>query len=148
MPEIDRRRFLQVLVVSAATTSTLTSCSGSNGSEPEAFGEVSAGNVSEVQLGVVKAVPGAPVFVGRDSSGVYAMTSTCTHEGCDMAADGTVTSNIVCGCHNSAFDLNGNVVHGPASRPLVHFAVDIAVDGSVTIHGDKPVSSSVRAAVG
>src|SRR5512142_904478 len=112
MSDFSRRRFLQVMVASAAT-SAIASCSGNNDSAPEAFGDVSAGNVSELQVGMVRAVPGAPVFVGRDSAGVYAMTSTCTHQGCDMASDGTVTTTIVCHCHDSAFDLNGNVVRGP-----------------------------------
>jgi Rieske Fe-S protein len=146
MSEFDRRRFLQVMVASAAT-SAIAGCAGSNDSSPEAFGDVSAGSLSELQVGMVRAVPGAPVFVGRDSGGIYAMTSTCTHQGCDMASDGTVTTTIVCPCHGSAFDLNGEVVKGPAPSPLTHFAVDISLDGTVTVHGGTTVSSSTRTLV-
>lgn len=40
----------------------------------------------------------------------------CTHQGCAAAVqDGT---QIVCPCHGSRFDANGNVINGPAARPL------------------------------
>jgi cytochrome b6-f complex iron-sulfur subunit len=145
MSDLSRRRFLEVLVASAAaSTGALSACSGQNDSTPEAFGDAKAGNIADLQVGTVRAVAGAPVFIGHDEAGVYAMTSTCTHEGCDMSSDGTVTNRIICQCHGSEFDLNGGVVRGPASLPLTHFAVDIASDGTITVRGGTKVGPSTR----
>jgi cytochrome b6-f complex iron-sulfur subunit len=143
--ELSRRCFLQVLAASAAGSAGALACSaGNNGGDPEAFGDVSAGNVSALQVGTGKTVPGAPAFICRDNNGLYAMTSTCTHAGCDMASNSTLTSLIQCDCHGSQFDLNGNVTRGPASSPLTHFAVTLASDGTITVHGATKVAASTR----
>ena len=145
---LTRRYFLQVLAATAATSAgALEGCSGSNGGgDPEPFGDVTAGNVSAIQVGSVQSIPGAPAFIGRDNNGLYAMTSTCTHAGCDMKSAATVTSAITCGCHQSQFDLNGSVIRGPASKPLAHFAVEVAADGTITVHGGTQVGPDVRTA--
>jgi cytochrome b6-f complex iron-sulfur subunit len=151
MSDFSRRRFLQVLAAGAATTAAagaLSACSGQNGSSaPEPVGDVTAGNVSSLQEGTVKSVLGSAVFVGRDSNGVYAMTTTCTHAGCDMSSSQAISTRIVCSCHGSQFDLNGDVVNGPANSPLVHYAVTLAADGTITINGAQEVSASTRTPV-
>jgi Rieske Fe-S protein len=139
-----RRVFLRTTAAMGLTLG----CAGGSGSDPEAFGKVSAGNVSALPVGTLLAVAGAPVIVGRDASGLYAMTSTCTHEGCDMAADGSVdASGVFCGCHGSRFDPNGGVLRGPATAPLAHFAVSVDATGNVTVDGGAKVSASTRTAV-
>ena len=86
--------------------------------------------------------------IGRDSGGVYAMTLTCTHAGCDIGQTGSVgPQGLFCGCHGSEFDANGSVVRGPASRPLDHFAVTADSAGNLTIHGGQTVSAGTRLAV-
>jgi Rieske Fe-S protein len=142
-----RRRLLFHASIALGTTAA---CAGGNGSstEAEAFGSVSAGNVTDMPVGALRAVDGAPVLLGRDAKGLYAMTSTCTHEGCDMIADGRVSGNgVVCSCHGSTFDLNGNVTHGPATEPLAHFEVNVDAMGNVTVEGTKKVGASTRTAV-
>ncbi len=150
--DFSRRVFLKVLAAGAATSAgAIAGCSsGANSGQAEAFGDVTAGNVSALSVGDVKSVPGAPAFVGRDSNGVYAMTTTCTHQGCDLASDGMISHNpntITCECHGSVFNFDGSVNTGPASRPLEHFAVDVASDGTMTVHGGTTVAESVRTAV-
>jgi cytochrome b6-f complex iron-sulfur subunit len=151
MSEFSRRRFLQVLAAGAATTAAagaLSACSGQSGSgAPEPVGDVTAGNISSLQVGTVMSVPGAAVFVGRDSNGVYAMTTTCTHAGCDMSSGQAISTRIVCGCHGSQFDLNGDVVNGPANSPLVHYAVSVDASGAITVHGTQEVSAATRSPV-
>jgi Rieske Fe-S protein len=76
------------------------------------------------------------------------MTITCTHEGCDVAPSGSGSSaTLDCPCHGSRFDANGNVIRGPASAPLVHFAVEISAAGDITIHGGTQVGESTRTPV-
>jgi Rieske Fe-S protein len=146
--ELTRRYFLQVLAVGAASTAgAIAGCSGNNSTGPEAFGDVTAGNVSALQIGSVISVPGAPAFLGRDSGGLYAMTSICTHAGCDMAGGGPTTTTINCHCHGSQFSLTGNVLQGPAQNPLTHFAVTVGADGTITVHGGNKVDPTARTPV-
>ena len=145
-----RRHFLKVLAVAAATPSMSVALGGCGpGAGPVAVGDVAAGNVADLAVGTLKvAKPGEPVCIGRDAGGLYAMTLTCTHEGCDISTQGSVSSSgISCNCHGSRFDANGNVVRGPARDPLQHFAVSVDAQQNITIHGDMDVSSSTRTAV-
>jgi len=122
-----------------------TAC-GSSDASPKTFGDVSAGNKSALAVGAISAIPDAPAFICRDDKGIYAMTSTCTHQACDLK-DGTVSGGtITCSCHGSKFDATGNATHGPASGALQHFAVTIDGSGAITVHGGQEVASDVRVA--
>lgn len=59
--------------------------------------------------------------VMRDSGEIYALNLTCTHLGCTVTV---MPSEIVCPCHGSRFDLKGNVLKGPAERPLARYRVE------------------------
>jgi Rieske Fe-S protein len=109
---------------------------------PAQFGDVSAGNVSNLAVGSLKAVPGAPVCIGRDANGVYAMSLTCTHAGCEIS--GVSPAGLICFCHGSQFDSNGNVVRGPATQPLAHFVVTVDSSGVLTIHGSQAIAADQR----
>ncbi len=133
-----RRLFLKVLAAGP-----LLACSDAGG-DPRGFEDAAAGNVSATSVGTLVTVPNAPCILGRDKDGVYAMTNTCTHQGCDVSPSGNAIS---CPCHGSRFNANGAVLAGPASSPLVHFAVSLDADGNLTVHGQTRVSADVRTAV-
>ena len=133
-----RRTFLKVLAASP-----LLACSNNSGA-PASFGDVAAGNVSTTSVGMLTIVPNAPAILGRDQQGLYAMTITCTHEGCDCTPTGTT---LFCPCHGSRFSANGEVLQGPANTPLVHFSVSVDANGAITVHGASQVDASVRTAL-
>ena len=56
-------------------------------------------------------------------------SAVCTHTGCllNEIADGTIN----CPCHGSKFSLDGEVVNGPATRPLETIAVRVQGDSIV-----------------
>jgi len=144
---VSRRHFLQIIAATGAA-GAISACGHSDAS-PESFGDVPAGNVSALSVGSIQAVPKAPAYVARDANGIYAMTSTCTHAGCDMIASGSVSaSGIHCNCHGSVFDKDGNVTSGPANAALAHFEVSVDTTGAITVHGGKTVSQSTRVSVG
>ena len=60
---------------------------------------------------------GQPIIVVNDAGTVRAFHAVCTHEGCPLGWNPT-QHLIRCPCHGSAFDIKGQVVHGPAARPL------------------------------
>ena len=45
------------------------------------------------------------------------------------------------------FTFSGDVQTGPATRPLTHFKVDLATDGTITVHGGTTVDSTMRTPV-
>ena len=51
-------------------------------------------------------------------------SSHCTHLGCRI--NETEGERLICPCHGSAFDMEGNAVKGPAVRPLrsLDFTID------------------------
>ena len=140
----SRRRFLSVVGTTIAGA-PLLACSGAV-PEPAAIGQVDAGLTSSYPVGSLEPIGNVAVALGHDAAGFYALTLTCTHEGCNIAVDGAVSgSGIGCGCHGATFDANGRVTGGPAKADLTHFAVKIdSVTGAITIDGDTRVSASTR----
>lgn len=144
----SRRIALKVLAAGGAAGTLAGACSAPAGTEPSSVGTVQAGLVTDYPVGSLEPVGTLPLAVGRDANGLYAMTLTCTHAGCNMAVDGSVSpSGLFCSCHGSRFDANGGVTRGPAPDPLVHFAVTVDASGAITVHGDQTVAASVRTAV-
>ncbi len=138
-----RRKFLLL----AGSAGAASACSSPDTS-PVQVGDVAAGNAARLLVGSLETVGAYPVCIGRDAAGAYAMTLTCTHAGCDMGETGSVSpQGLRCGCHGSEFDINGDVVRGPATRPLVHFALTVDASGNLIIHSDQIVSPSQRLTV-
>lgn len=84
-------------------------------------------------------------FLIKDATGIYAMTAICTHMGCTVGLpSGT---HITCPCHGSQYDLGGANLVGPATAPLVHFAVSESTPGgALAVDVSQTVAASVRLA--
>ncbi len=71
-----------------------------------------------------------PVFLVRVDEGRYiALSSVCTHLGCQVRK---LQHALRCPCHGSTYDLEGNVLRGPAQRPLTRFRTEV-VEGGVAV---------------
>ncbi len=72
------------------------------------------------------------VFVMRFQDGFRAMSAVCTHLGCitRYQPDERI---IACPCHGSRFDLDGEVLAGPAPRPLPWFEMNVTSRGEILI---------------
>ncbi|GAB4346879.1 MAG: Rieske (2Fe-2S) protein [Candidatus Abyssubacteria bacterium] len=84
--------------------------------------------LAELPVGSAKVVryKGEPAIVVRmGERSIRALSAVCTHLGCIVKWDGA-KNMLVCPCHAAFFDLNGNVVGGPAPRPLTSFPIKIA----------------------
>ncbi|HEX9079794.1 MAG TPA: Rieske (2Fe-2S) protein [Desulfuromonadaceae bacterium] len=68
----------------------------------------------------------ARLAVIREKGELYALDLVCTHLGCTLAV---TPSGLTCPCHGSRFDREGNVLKGPADRPLKRYAVQVDRDG-------------------
>lgn len=74
---------------------------------------------------------GAPgtIALRRPAAGQYrAVLALCTHRGCELSA---LPQSYDCACHGSRFDLAGEVIEGPAERPLATLPVRAAEGGVV-----------------
>lgn len=68
------------------------------------------------------------VIVARvDANTLAACSAICTHKGCTVEYDAN-SKEWVCPCHGSQFSLDGQVVHGPAKRPLEQFTAVLGVE--------------------
>lgn len=77
---------------------------------------------------VLVALPGDRVVVIRKSATEYIVVSNiCTHAACTAHYDGS--SKMACPCHGSQFQLTGEVIRGPATRPLRAYTA--TVDGTI-----------------
>jgi Rieske Fe-S protein len=67
------------------------------------------------------------LLVRNSPTSVRAFNPICTHRQC-VVAFSAGDKKIKCPCHGSQFDLDGHVVHGPASRPLECYPAALADD--------------------
>ncbi len=80
-------------------------------------------------------------FVVRDADGLYAVSATCTHEGGTINLMG---SDYVCPRHGAVFDLDGNVVAGPARLPLPHLEMCTLDNGNIGVNPSVMVPQAQR----
>ncbi len=74
-------------------------------------------------------LPQHRVAVVREGSDFFALDLTCTHLGCTVKA---TPQGFACPCHGSRFGSGGNVVRGPAPRPLKRLGLERR-DGMIRI---------------
>ena len=87
----------------------------------------------------------AMTFVCRDAGGLYALTSVCPHERCEVTFKST-NKNFFCPCHGSIFDYNGEVTRGPAVVALDHYAACLTDAGNVAFDGNTTADPADRLA--
>jgi len=63
------------------------------------------------------------VIVVNNSDKISVYSSKCTHLGCTISQ--TINGEMVCPCHGSKFDIEGNPLNGPAVRPLPKLAFQL-----------------------
>jgi len=73
------------------------------------------------------------VFVIRLAMGFWALSSVCTHLGC-ITRYQPDRKIIACPCHGSRFSLEGDVLAGPAPRPLHRLQMSLSDRGSIVVN--------------
>jgi cytochrome b6-f complex iron-sulfur subunit len=151
----SRRDFMQIMaaiggfVILAAglgiwDTISSPNSSPNNTTQTSVLPSGAIANVNSLQVGV-------PIYFDYPSSGstnmllkkadgtLVALSVLCTHVCCQCQFDNT-SNNIACPCHGSLFDLNGNVLRGPAASPLP--SIQITTDSNGNVFPQKIVGSS------
>jgi Rieske Fe-S protein len=111
------------------------------GTDPTCPAEANnAGTVDTYPQGKWKAV--GDYIIGHDANGLFAFSTSCTHQGCTVGAPSS-TGATLCPCHGARFDGNGAVTAGPARTPLPHFALTVC-NGNVYVDTSTTVAASTR----
>lgn len=72
------------------------------------------------------------IFVVRDTERLYVLQAACPHLGCAVSWY-NVESYFKCPCHGSFFDLEGDVIGGPAPEPLTRVALSVDPTGTIVV---------------
>lgn len=91
-----------------------------------------AGSALDYPEGTVRFNREQRAYVIGGGGGVFALSAVCTHLGC-ITRFLSDERAIACPCHGSRFDLEGNVVHGPAPRPLPWLEVQADAAGNLVV---------------
>ncbi len=88
-----------------------------------------------VRPGLIEPVAGGE---GWASEGLIAFSKVCTHAGCPVGLYQADIHQLLCPCHQSAFDVleGARPVFGPAARPLPQLPLRIDDEGFVVAEGD------------
>jgi cytochrome b6-f complex iron-sulfur subunit len=82
------------------------------------------------------------VYIVRTrEGGFFAETAVCTHLGCITQWNPEI-GQIQCPCHGSKFNRDGKVEHGPAPKPLPHFALRLMPDGTLLVDTQEIVNET------
>ena len=138
MSNLSRRDFFKLI------TTALLTISGALGigalirffdyqSEPSPKTEFDLGLDSNYPIGSRSLIPDVPALLIHSPSGFSALSLVCTHLGCTVEQK---DSGFACPCHGSHYDANGNVLRGPAQRPLRSLYVEITSDQHLILHTD------------
>lgn len=139
---VNRRRFLGASGATLLGCMLAQACGSATGPndgvvEPPPAGSTTFTNgVVTLQLGLIPALTAtnghlvlgltsgsrrADLTIINVSGNFRAFTSICTHEGCTVS--GYSGGRMICPCHGSEFNQNGQVVAGPAPSSLREYAV-------------------------
>jgi len=86
------------------------------------------------------------IFVFRKPEGFYAVSSICTHLGCNVRWN-SERPGFDCPCHGSTFDGNGKNIGGPAPKPLKWYELSVTSDNRLRINTLREVSKDFRLSV-
>jgi cytochrome b6-f complex iron-sulfur subunit len=104
-------------------------------------GIVTAGSVNDIPVGEVKDFQEAKFFLSHVPEGILALWKKCPHLGCTVPwkPDDPSMDQIApkgrfnCPCHGSIYDRYGNIIAGPAPRPMDIFPVEVR-DGKIYVN--------------
>lgn len=91
-----------------------------------------AGSPLDYPEGTVRFDRERKAYVVGGGGGIYALSAVCTHLGC-ITRYVSEENAIACPCHGSRFDVEGNVTHGPAPRPLPWLEVKLDAAGNLVV---------------
>lgn len=97
-----------------------------------------AGKPDDYPDGSITFLEDERVFLVRQGNTFRCLSAVCTHLGCTVNRAG---QGYHCPCHGSVFNDQGNVVSGPAPRPLTWFLVTLSKDNRLLVDKGQSVNA-------
>lgn len=85
------------------------------------------------------------LFIINREDGFQAISAVCTHLGCTVKI--APENQFHCPCHGSKFDEHGNIISGPAPRPLRHYMLTLSRDRYLVVDMKKEVDAEFKLVV-
>lgn len=102
--------------------------------EPPVQTAFDVGLAENYPIGGRSLIPDVPAILIHSRNGFSALSLVCTHLGCTVEQ---TDNGFACPCHGSRYDANGNVLRGPAQKPLHLLRVEITSDQRLILHTDN-----------
>ncbi len=132
----SRRDFLKLTTGALLTASGLLGLGGllrflDYQSEPDPQTDFDLGTASDFPIGSRTVLEKIPAVIFHKPEGFIALSLVCTHLGCtvDLQKDG-----FSCPCHGSRYNESGEVLRGPAKKPLPVLRIETTQDGRLLLH--------------
>lgn len=103
-------------------------------------GLIYAGKIEEFAVGSINRILAGRFFISRTENGALALWQKCTHLGCAVPWN-EEEEMFHCPCHGSLFSREGEVMGGPAPRPLDRFPIEVK-DGELWVDTSQPIERS------
>jgi cytochrome b6-f complex iron-sulfur subunit len=134
----DRRAFVKGMALTTGALAT-AHCGGGGGSSPTAPLAPPTAQARQLTTPLMGVGETVALFDGDQSiavtrtgtSAVVAVSRTCTHQGCTVLLPESPGATLDCPCHGSRFTTQGQVINGPAVRPLP--AYPARIDGATVV---------------
>jgi cytochrome b6-f complex iron-sulfur subunit len=139
---MKRRHFIQrIALVLATVTGAVAAVSYLRQFFPRLAGErqrISLGDPRLFPVDTYTFLPEHNIYIYRDHEGIKAMSAVCTHLGCILEKS---TDGFECPCHGSCYNLDGEVLSGPAPRDLSWYQVGRFPDGKLFVDPGRTVEA-------
>jgi cytochrome b6-f complex iron-sulfur subunit len=103
-------------------------------SDPGPPSEYDLGDAAKYPVGSRTVRADIPAVIYNRAGEITAYSLTCTHLGCTVEEDGEV---FACPCHGSRFNIDGEVLKGPAQKPLRCLEVELLEDFTLRLYTDR-----------
>lgn len=102
------------------------------------------GRPEDFPVGTATFLEDRRLFVFHEPQGFRAVSAVCTHLRCTIGPFAPPDAHAKvehshCPCHGSIFDRAGNVLQGPAPRPLEVYQISLAGDGRLVVDTNEVV---------
>ena len=101
---------------------------------PETPNEFDLGAASTYPIGSHAIRADIPAIIYNRSGVIIAYTLACTHLGCTVEE---TDNGFTCPCHGSRFNQDGEVIKGPAQKPLRKLRIEMQEDNTVKLFTDR-----------
>jgi cytochrome b6-f complex iron-sulfur subunit len=96
------------------------------------------GEVSTFPIDSRTVIDGRGVEIVRERDGIHAISLVCTHLGCLIKpVESNSEPGYACPCHGSTFNMEGQVLGGPAPRSLPWYEIYVDLTGNLVVDTTK-----------